>query len=102
MSVCRLIETMTDSDDWGCVSEEDLFFSCGSTKSLDELVESIVCSPTIEDLPVANDFPLADGSHNVQVNSFMVLWQTRCSYIRCKQRSCYTGNSKYFYIIFVL
>uniref|UniRef100_A0A915BJV8 Uncharacterized protein n=3 Tax=Parascaris univalens TaxID=6257 RepID=A0A915BJV8_PARUN len=63
----KLVETMADGDDWGCVKEEDLFLSCGSTKSLDELVESIVCSPTIEDLPVANDFPLADGSHNVQV-----------------------------------
>ncbi|VDM42021.1 unnamed protein product [Toxocara canis] len=59
---------MSDNDDWGCVSEEDLFFSCGSTKSLDELVESITSSPAIEDLLATNSFPLSDGSQNVQVS----------------------------------
>ncbi|KHN75044.1 hypothetical protein Tcan_12596 [Toxocara canis] len=58
---------MSDNDDWGCVSEEDLFFSCGSTKSLDELVESITSSPAIEDLLATNSFPLSDGSQNLQV-----------------------------------
>uniref|UniRef100_A0A914RAZ3 Uncharacterized protein n=1 Tax=Parascaris equorum TaxID=6256 RepID=A0A914RAZ3_PAREQ len=42
MKSIKLVETMADGDDWGCVKEEDLFLSCGSTKSLDELVESIV------------------------------------------------------------
>lgn len=55
-------------DDWGCVSEEDLFFSAGSTKSLDELVESLSSSDVAEDLTLSRSFPLSTGiSQNIQV-----------------------------------
>ncbi|VDK48744.1 unnamed protein product [Anisakis simplex] len=61
--------SLSSNDDWGCVSEEDLFISCGSTKSLDELVESITSSNSVDNHITVNplNFPLSDGSQNIQV-----------------------------------
>lgn len=56
-------------DDWGCMAEEDLFFSAGGAKSLEELVESLVSkSDSAEDLNQPRVFALANGvSENVEV-----------------------------------